>query len=435
MRSSPSSPASPSGRRPLLWALLGVAALAYLLSLPWQRQQWENTRKIREENALQEARIREIRSQQESVRTAETQMATGGGDINTQLSGIRAVLSRGDTVRAGKLLTEIERTAFGTPGAAPNGPLAAALAGLFQDAGWIDRALVNAQRAHDTDPNNIEFLLRLGVIEAQIAWQKECRAHIETARRAAPTAAEPRIALALLCDQVGALKEGEQELLAADRLRPDDENILRLLFRNRMSQREYAAALETAEKGLRRFPTSTGFLAGRAEALIEQALSIPGKPDTARLRTALEAAQKYRRLAPDSMEARFFLGRIHQGLGDDENARREWEIVFASREKNAALAINLGRLLVRNGERERGRQLIEAGEKQRAEGTDYNRLLITAGMMRNDAEKQREFARWCQTRRRYSHAIFGWDQVLKVRPDDVEARRERETCVRRRVDG
>jgi len=421
---------SPSSR--LLLILLGVVGVAYMVSLPWQRQQWEVTRKIREENALQEARIRALEKEHETVRTAESRLQTGGGDTSSRLDAIRIILSQGDSRRGGALLREIEKDAF--EGSNPTGTaaLASTLAGMYQDAGWVDRALINAQRALDRDPNSVEALLRIGVIEAQVGWQQECRAHIEMASKLAPQAAEPHIALALLYEQVGAYKQGEQELLAASKLRSNDEHILQLLFRNQMSQGQYDKALETAQQALKLFPTSLAFLGGRAEAMVEQALSIPGKPDKARFQEGMELVQQYIRLSPDNMNAHFLLGRIYQRLGDEESALREWEMVFASDQKTPTLAINLGRLLVRKGDRQRGQQMLEAGEKQRAEGTDYNRLLITAGMMRNDIDKQKEFARWCQERKRYSHALLGWNQVLKLKPDDAEAQREIAVCIERR---
>jgi hypothetical protein len=76
--------------------------------------------------------------------------------------------------------------------------------------------------------------------------------------------------------------------------------------------------------------------------------------------------------------------------------------------------------------------MMEAGEKQRAEGTEYNRLVVTAGMSRQDTEKQRALARWCQAHGRLSMAIFAWEQVLKWKQDDAEAIRERNVCRTRR---
>lgn len=429
---SPSSPPRPA-RRPVLFVALLVVGIAYLVSLPWQRRQWEATRKIQAENAIQEARIRQIKAQQDEARAAEKRLQTNSGDVNAQLDAARAALSHSDNAQAGLLLERIERETIGDHITPDKVPLLSALAGMYQQAEWIDRAVVNAQRAVDIAPDNVEALLRLGVIEAQIGWQDESQRHIAAARKLAPDAAEPHLALALLFDQVGAGADAEKELLAADRLRPHDEHITLLLFQNQMGQRQYAKALQTAEEALKAHPASTEFIAGRAEALIEQGLSVPGKGDIAHLQAGIEAAQQFQRIAPDSVFPHYLLGRAFHRLGDEAKAQQEWEIVYASPQKDGKMAISFGRLLVRRGERERGRQMMEAGEKQRAESGEYNRLLLTAGMARSDPEKQRDLARWCQARNRFSHAILGWDQVLRLKPTDAEALREREKCVLQRA--
>lgn len=430
---SPSSE-SPERPRPLLFYLLGAIVLLGLVSIPWQMKNWEKARQLQAETAAQEARLREVRESQASVTSAEKSLSNASPtDWNARWEAARALLSRGNSSGAGKLLMETETAVLADPALTKDANIAANLAGLFQDAGWVDRALPNAQRALELSPNSVENLLRLALIEAQSAWQDDCRKHIAEAQKLAPDAAEPHLALALMNDQVGALKPAEQELMAADKIRPNNPQITLLLFQNRMSQKRYDDALATIEKAVQSSPTDTGFLAARAQALAERATSRPGAPDQAELKTALDAIRRYQQLSPeDPATPAYMAGKVLRAIGDEEGALREWEVAYKAQPSMPGLGNNLGRLLVRRGDKKRGSELIARDETARADSTEYNRLLTTAGMNRKDAEKQRALARWCQSHGRLSRAILAWEQILAVQPNDVEAKREREICLTKR---
>ena len=424
-------PAPPTSRR--LFLLLGLAALAFLLTLPWQRQQWEKTRRMQEETRIQEMRLGEVAAQQKQAKDAEARLQTAPAtDLNARLDAARALLSRGDSRAAAKLAEEVEATAQRDSASANDPALAATLAGLFQDAGWVDRALANAQRAFRLDPNDLSAVMRLAALEAQLGWQADCQKHIAQARRIAPDAAEPHLALALLNDQIGARDEAEAELEEADRLRPDDPNISLLLFQNRLEHRHYDDALKTVEDALRAHPSHPGLLFARAEGLVERALSRPGKPNPAEIQAGLDAAETYQKLAPDDLSVHFLLGKARLTLGDEAGALHHWETLYAARPNQPKLTINLGRLLARRGDTERGKRLLEAGEKGRAEDAEFNRLAIAAGTNRNDPENHRSLARWCQQHQRLSRALLEWEQVLILRPNDAEAVRERAVCAAQR---
>ena len=68
--------------------------------------------------------------------------------------------------------------------------------------------------------------------------------------------------------------------------------------------------------------------------------------------------------------------------------------------------------------------LFTVGEAMRSDGTEYNRLVTTAGMNLENPERHRELARWCQAHGRLSRSILEWEQVLRLRPEDAEAMRE-----------
>jgi tetratricopeptide (TPR) repeat protein len=414
----------------LIGALL-VAGALYFVSLPWQRSQWERTQRLREETAVQERRLKELSTQKkQGVAPPLPQGATS--DIPAQLDAARALLARGDRNGAGVLLKGIEDA----PSIKNDSEQSVTVSQLFQQAGWMDRALTHAQRAVSLTPDDVPALLQLAIVEALIGWSDECRQHVARAMKLAPDSAEPHIALALTHDQVGALKEAETELLIADRMRPNDLSITLLLFRNQMSQRAYDRALATAENGLRTYPTESSLIGAQAQATIERALSQAGQksenhsPD---LQAALDMAQRYQKIAPDDIDIRFLIGKVLRAMGDEAGAIREWEACYAANPRQGQLARTLGQALIRQGDKERGRKLMQAGEAARAEASDFNSLLLGAGMGRRNPEKNRELARWCQTRGRWSNAILAWEQVLAVAPTDPEALREREKCLTARA--
>jgi tetratricopeptide (TPR) repeat protein len=417
----------------LIGALL-VAGALYFVSLPWQRSQWERTQRLREETAVQERRLKELSTQKkQGVAPPLPQGATG--DIPTQLDAARALLARGDRNGAGVLLKGIEDA----PSIKNDSEQSVTLSQLFQQAGWMDRALTHAQRAVSLTPDDVPALLQLAIVEALIGWSDECRQHVARAMKLAPESAEPHIALALTHDQVGALKEAEAELLIADRLRPNDLSITLLLFQNQMRQRAYDRALATAEKGLQTHPSEVSLLRAQVEATIERTLSqftTAGQKsgnNSRDLQTALDMARRYQQLAPDDLDIHFQIGKVLRGMGDEAGAIREWEACYAANPRQAQLARTLGQALIRQGEKDRGRKLMQAGEATRAEASDFNSLLLGAGMGRRNPEKNRELARWCQTRGRWSNAILAWEQVLSVAPTDPEALREREKCLTARA--
>ncbi len=416
-------PPVPRRSRLLIPLLLTVAAV-FLITLPWQRRQWAATRRLQDENALQEARIHDLKSKE-------------GTEVSASASfedEVHQLLAQGDLNTAGKRLEREEKPLFADPVRAGDAALASRLAGLFQDAGWVDRGLFHAQRANTLAPNDLGTLLHLAVIEAQLGWQKECRIHVEQALKIAPKEAEPHLVMALLHDQVGAFAAAEKELLTADRLRPNDLHIALLLFRNRMDQHHYGDALATAETALRRDPTEPALTACRAEVLIARGMEQVGSVNTTDLQAGLETARRYQQLAPNNKDAHFLIGKALKGLGDTEGALREWETAAEALPNQLELTKSLGLLLCRHGQQERGKKMLAQSVRTEDEIVKYNRLVTVAGLRRANPEDHRALARWCQEHGKLSRAILEWEQTLALRPNDAEAKREWAVCVQQRRD-
>ncbi|GEM_PF-803078 len=431
-----SSVALPPRRSRILLPLLLIVAAIFLMTLPWQRRQWMATARLQTENTLRESRIRDLKSKQTGTVTIENspeEFASAADAQGSLQNAVRPLLSRGDLNAAGKRLAREEENLLANPSLATDPALASTLAGLFQEAGWVDRALFHAQRAKELAPNDLAALLRLAVIEAQLGWQKECLAHVQQSLKMAPQEAEPHLVRALLHDQVGALASAEKELLAADRTRPNDLNIALLLFRNRMSQHHYDQALATAETALQHFPTEPALTAARAEALIARGLAQVGGVNRTDLQAGLAAARWYQQLAPANKDAHFLIGKALKGLGDEAGALKEWETAHAALPNQLELSKSLGLLLFRQKQTERGKVLVSQSKIVEEEVLEYNRLLTLAGQQRHNPNGHRELARWCQKEGKLSRAILEWEQTLEILPNDAEAKRERADCVLKRA--
>lgn len=417
------------GNRPVLYILLGLMAVAFLVTLPWQRQQWEKTAKMRNETASQQARLKDLQTRKSDAEHAETSLQAAPTDVNARLEAVRAFISTGDTGRAALLLQEVERDAEKQPTLWNDTSFLSTLSDLYQRASWQDRAYHLARRALDLSPDSYDALVRIGFMEAQLGWQSECNTHIKAALRLAPNAAEPHVALALLNDQIGGLSETEKELRQANRLRPDNWHTLLLLGRNLLAQARYADALQIIEKAMKVAPGEPALFSAKADILLERAKNTVGADRLGKLQEAMEAAREYQKVAPDAKEPTFLMGRIFLEMGKEEDALREWEKIT----DHPQVRIPLGRLLVRRGQKERGGKMIQEAEAERSSNTEWNRLVAATGTKRDNIDRHRQLARFCQKSGRLPRAILEWDQVLYLKPGDTEATQEREKSVEERT--
>jgi tetratricopeptide (TPR) repeat protein len=407
---------------------LTVAGGVFLLTLPWQRQQWQETQRLRRETRLQQARLQSIQAQQSQHRDAQQRVEQTPDDVGAALEGAAAVIARGDQAGALAILRPLESRLKDVAILREDARLAGALAGLYERLGWIDRALVYSERGVRLAPESPEALIRLAFLEAALGWQTRAYRHAEAAAKRAPDAAEPYLVMALLRDQGGAATEAEKSLRSALARRPDDWHILLLLTRNLMAQRRYDDAQKTLDVGLKRAPAEPSLLSAHADLLLQRARNQAGD-DRASLTKALEAIQRYQRLVPDSQEAHFLAGQALLALGDTGGALTEWRTIYAVRPDFPKLRASLGRLLVRLGKREEGQRIIRDGEIERRESSEYNRLVMDASTEKGGPEPHRQLARWAQAHGRLPRAILEWEQVLARVPGDAEAARERRRCI------
>ena len=410
---------SPKAKGRVLSLLLAAVAVAGLATIPWQRRQWAELQAAREDGQRQRQRLAKLQSGKSELETLEKRLADNPADIALRLDAARTFLSSGNTKRAAELLQQTERDANSDTGRQDTA-LAAALATLYERIGWQDKALFYSRRCVEIEPRNVEHLLRIAFLEGLLGWQKDCQAHVREATRLAPDQAEPHLSLALIHDQIGGMSESERELRTADRLRSGDWRIQLLLARNLMGQKRFDDALVLLEKILEANPNEGAVHAAAADALLQQIAAATVKSD-ATIARALRHCRDYHRIAPDSPEAQFLLGKALMETGDRNGAREQWEAVYERQPDFGKLRISLGNLLVREGDRTRGARLLQEARNDQNVSNEYHRLVTTAGQNRQNPDAHRNLARHCMQHGRLPRAIVEWEEVLRLLPGDKEA--------------
>lgn len=418
-RSSKTRPEKPPLRaRPhsrLLLAALGIVLLGFLVSLPWQVRNWREASALKQDAARQQARVQQLQQLSDDRRAAEDGLRAAPADPAAQLAAAAALIQGRNFPAAAARLRTLEPLAAHSP------ELAGSAAELYQKIGYLDRAVALARQAFRLAPDAPSAWLRLGVLDMQAGREAEGRALLLRAVRATPDAAEAHLALALADNQTGDYKGAGLELAQAARLRPDDWHVAQLIADNQAAQGQSAEALQTLNDALRLAPQEPALYSQKASLLLSQARAQKsgGTPDIA---PVVQAARQCLALDPGNAAAHETLGTAFHTAGEDVAARREWEQAQALSPGSRVLSYNLGRLRLAQGDRAGGLALLTDAARVGAEEEAYNKLVGQAGLTPNNPLYHRQLARWCQAHHRLSRAIFEWEEVLALLPEDSEAR-------------
>ena len=383
--------------------------------MPWQVRNWREAAALRRETSRQQAYLQHLQSAHDALSHAQDAQRNAPSDPNARLALAAQLAQSQDFPGAATQLRALE------PAAQGSSALAGAAAELYQKIGYIDRAVALARLAHRLAPDVPEAGLRLGVLDMQLGWQAPGEALLTQAARALPSSAEPHLALALAANQSGVYKDAERELIQADRLRPGDWHIAALLADAQSAQGHDAQALQTLAGALNLAPQEASLYAKQAVMRLNQARAAASgaSPDIA---STTQSARQCLALDPDNAEAHDILGRAYRDAGRGVDARREWERAYALAPGDPTLGYNLGRLRVELGDRASGRQLLAEAAQSAKDKADYERLVVRSGEVPNDPFRHRQLARWCQSHRHLSRALFEWSEVLASLPQDAEAR-------------
>ncbi|MCX6365876.1 MAG: tetratricopeptide repeat protein [Armatimonadetes bacterium] len=426
---TPSTPPPARGRRPL-FVVLGLLGLSFVISLPWQQRQWKQVEKLRSETQSQQVRLESLQTLKNKATASEQSLGQHPESLEALFQASEAAFTQNNRPRVAQLLATIEEKLQTNP--TPDIGACMALSQLYQRLGWLDRGLFYAEKAVALDPKSPPALVTLAFIEAHLGWLERAWPHLKQAQSLAPDTPGIHSAQALLHDQMGAYNEVEKSLQAALKQTPNDWPTSVLLARNQMAQKRFTEALATLAAAEKSAPSQPGILSAQVEAQFNLAQQkVKGAP--AELATALELAQRYLQLSPDSaQDGHYWVGKILLAQKKEKEALAEWEKIYTPQTDSQSLLIGMGQLLVRQGQRARGEALLARSRELRRLGEEYTRWISNTRDDFKNPELHRQFARWCQKEGRLPRAIIEWEQVLVHFPQDVEASSNRDRCIAQR---
>ncbi|MBB6052258.1 tetratricopeptide repeat protein [Armatimonas rosea] len=401
-------------RQKNLFVLLGVLLVGGLASLPWQLRQWKSLEAERQKTAFQEKRLRELSQASQKTSEARTHLPT---DPASRMEAALALVKTGDSTHALPLLHALEEDSHRIPG------ITSPLGDLYRQVGQVDRAYALLSSALLLTPNDPATLVRMAYLELSLGEREAAMEHIHKAQAAAPNDPEPYLAEAFYQDQESKFALAEPLLKKALAAAPERWNTAALLADNQARQGRYDQALESLDRLVAEHPGETQILAQQARTLLDAANAQSSKASEYRKKATevLETAQK---LAPGDASLPFERGRAWRDLGETAKARQAWEESYRLKPTYAKLRGQLGALLLRTGEIERGRRLIAEEEQAERERTDYNVAVGKVMQARGDEQARRQFAHWCATHQKPARAILEWERLLSAHPNDPEATQE-----------
>jgi tetratricopeptide (TPR) repeat protein len=336
------------------------------------------------------------------------------------MEAARFFLSHGNSKRAAQLLQELSISARKDTALGKDEAFHGGISSLYERIGWQDKAMEHARIALRIAPDSVSSILRVAFLEALLGWQKDCKSHVTNAKALEPASAEPYLASARVVEQIGSLNAAEQDLIKADRHRPDDWRINLLLGRNRISQAQFDNAIATLDKAAKLAPNESSVTAAKVDAILgKYKARSEGREDL--LKDAEVVAKYYLEQSPDSPDAQYQLGRIYQLMGRDSEAKNLYATVYAKSPDTGQLRIQYGTLLVRAGNRDLGSKILGEARDEQTIGDEYMKLVTTAGQDMPNAEAHKAVARHCMQHGRIPRAILEWQHVLTLLPGDKEA--------------
>jgi tetratricopeptide (TPR) repeat protein len=401
-------------RKKRLFVLLGVLGLSALASLPWQLKQWQTLRQERRKTAQQEARLQELARTRGATQAARTQMPT---DPASRMEAAITLARTGDIQGARPLLRQLEEDSKRIPG------MKSQLGDLYRQVGQVDRAYALLSSALQVNPSDPQTLVRMGYLELSLGDRPSGLERFRKAQSAAPTDPEPLLAEALYQDQERSYPQSEVLLKKALALQPERWAVAVLLADNLGKQRRFDLALAQLSALLKSHPGETQILAQQARTLLEAADNQPEKATELR-KQAIAALEAAFTLAPGDASLPFELGRAWKALGDNAAALKAWEESFRLKPDYPRLRGQLGQLLLRQGQTERGRQLIEQDNLAEKARTDFSMEVGKAVQSWKDGRARRQLAQWCAEHQQIPRAILEWERLLRDYPGDTVAMRE-----------
>jgi cellulose synthase operon protein C len=404
-------------KKPLLIALIVTVTLAGI-TLPWQLQQWKKAKELRLEAEKNQAYLAEIQEKKTKEQLAQVQLQKNPQNSVSQAEYIRLLFQQGRSKEAIPYLNVLEEKEANNP------DYFGALSDFYNEIGYIDLAIHYAQKAVLSAPNDTTNLVRLGFLEIKVGWDELAKEHMQKAIKLSPNQPEPYQGMALFHQSHLHHKEALVALQKADSLRPKDRHIqiaLSRAYRLTENLPQAIAVLKDVEKRLPGDPEVPMFV---ADTLFIQATKQTDSPaeQTKILQEAEAEAQKSLQLAPHDNSPYQILASIYDARHEPERAIAAWDKLYTSKQMNRSDLYKYGRLLLQSGDKAKGKQIIADFQAATKDDDAYNRLIIIAGKNPDQASAHRDLAKFCEQKQRLPRAILEWEEVLRLLPNDTEAK-------------
>ena len=309
-------------------------------------------------------------------------------EASVTVQALQAAQEARQSVKALSLAQALE------PAAARSSDLSDFLGGFYLQQGALDRALPLVRQALALAPKSAAALLHLGQLEQELGYSKPAGEHLRAARELAPDVASVHLALARFLERELHLPEGEAERREAVALDPQNPGVLGELASNLIKQQRYDEAKKVLTEADRFAPDAPPGLLQRVEIAWEEARRGGGKPEEryAEMEKWLALCLK---VAPGYPAALYGLGNLKAARGDDAGAQTALEEALARAPELEGLKIQLGQVLVRRGQRERGIKLIQEHRRAQERRETRDRLVSRVAMQPESSARRQELIRWC----------------------------------------
>ncbi|MCX6368634.1 MAG: hypothetical protein NTX57_18290 [Armatimonadetes bacterium] len=309
-------------------------------------------------------------------------------ELTPKIQELQAAFQAGQTLKAQGLAKALE------PKALSSSDLSDLLAGFYYRLGVLEGALRLSRQAVTLNPKSATALLHLGQLEQDLGYSQPAGEHLRAARDLAPNAVQVHLALARFLERELHQREGEAERREALSLEPQNPGIMGELASNLIRQQRYGEARALLVEADRFAPNAPPGLLQRAQIAWEEARR--GIGNTQERYSEMETwLTKCLQASPDDPGALFLLGNLRVARGDDAGAEQALSTALARAPELEGLRVQLGQVLVRRGQKERGEAMINVHRKLQEHREMRDRLVSRVAMQPENTARRQELIRWC----------------------------------------
>lgn len=307
-------------------------------------------------------------------------------------------------------------------------PLSEQLAGLYEELDFTDKVYRFARQATQLDPRYSPGFVRFGRIEQYLGYYNEAEKHLKEAVTLAPKSSDAQVALALFYKHQNKLPLAEQALVAARAADPTEWRLCLIQNQVLVSQEKFTEALHALDDAQKLAPDKAILVLQRAVTWDEQAAALEKKGDVEgakKLRqAALPEAEKAMEKLQEAGPSWFHLGKLRLSSGDLPGATQAFERAYALSPTYLSTRYQLGQLLLRAGQKERAQKLFTENTAYKNQAETYQQLALAIGQNPDDVAKRKRFAQYCVAHKLINRAIYEWERIQELRPQDPEAKSE-----------